>query len=268
MIAQPRLHHVRAGAGEPLLLIHGLGADHRCWNPVTVPLAQRFDVIAVDLPGFGATPPLPASDQPRPGRMAELVIALMAELAIEEAHLVGNSLGAWVALEAAARGAARSVTSLCAAGLWSKPLLQADQMPARRARRIAAMARPALLGLAGTATGRRAMLATTVRDGAAMSAADARMLMDTWLTAPGYDAANLWMRRGAFDAWDRITAPVTLAWGEKDRLVRPPRRTPPGTTTVTLAGCAHLPMWDDPGLVMDNRGWRRTRRGRYDGVAK
>ena len=48
---------------------------------------------------------------------------------------------------------------------------------------------------------------------------------------------------------DGIHVPVTLAWGERDRLVRPPRTPPPGWRTVVLPDCGHLPMWDDPALV-------------------
>jgi pimeloyl-ACP methyl ester carboxylesterase len=245
------LRHVRLGSGEPMLLIHGLGADHRCWAPVLEPLARRFDVIAVDLPGFGDTPPLPATDPPRPARLAELVVDLLGTLEIGRAHLVGNSLGSWVALEAAVRDGAISVTSLCAAGLWAKPLLGAGKRPRRAARRLAQLTAPALLAMAGTAAGRRAMFSTTLRDGSQLSAEDARGLMSTWLTAPGYDAANLQMRRGAFTDWSAVGAPVTLAWGQRDHLVSPPRHPPSWVQTVMLAGCGHLPMWDNAELVLN-----------------
>ncbi|MEP1126518.1 MAG: alpha/beta fold hydrolase, partial [Ilumatobacter sp.] len=52
------LNHVRKGSGSPLLLVHGLGAGMQSWSPIIDELAERRDVIAVDLPGFGETPPL------------------------------------------------------------------------------------------------------------------------------------------------------------------------------------------------------------------
>ena len=52
------LNHVRRGSGRPLLLVHGLGAGWRSWLPILDELAERREVIAVDLPGFGDTPPL------------------------------------------------------------------------------------------------------------------------------------------------------------------------------------------------------------------
>ena len=54
--------YVRTGEGDPLLLVHGLGGDRSTWTPVMDSLAAGFDVIAPDLPGFGASPPLPEDD--------------------------------------------------------------------------------------------------------------------------------------------------------------------------------------------------------------
>ena len=47
------LSYTRTGAGEPLVLLHGIGMSRQVWNPLLPALAQSFDVIAVDLPGFG-----------------------------------------------------------------------------------------------------------------------------------------------------------------------------------------------------------------------
>ena len=48
-----QLNHYRAGAGEPLVLLHGIGSHWQMWEPVLPMLTARHDVIAVDLPGFG-----------------------------------------------------------------------------------------------------------------------------------------------------------------------------------------------------------------------
>ena len=58
------------GAGEPLVLLHGLGSARAAWDPVIPALAERFDVIAVDLPGFGESAPLPAGVEPSPAALA------------------------------------------------------------------------------------------------------------------------------------------------------------------------------------------------------
>ena len=58
------LHHEVRGTGEPLLLVHGTGSSLRVWDPVVERLAARRTVIAVDLPGFGTSPPLTPSGPP------------------------------------------------------------------------------------------------------------------------------------------------------------------------------------------------------------
>ena len=52
------MNTIRRGTGKPLLLIHGLGGSWRSWNTILDELSGERDVIAVDRPGFGATPPL------------------------------------------------------------------------------------------------------------------------------------------------------------------------------------------------------------------
>ena len=76
--------------------------------------------------------------------------------------------------------------------------------------------------------------------------AEALDIVRAYALAPGYPATNLAMRRTRFAAPEGIDVPVTLAWGEHDRLVRPPAVPPPGWRTVLLPDCGHLAMWDDP----------------------
>ncbi|MEJ7703194.1 MAG: alpha/beta fold hydrolase [Geodermatophilaceae bacterium] len=60
------MHHVRRGSGRSLVLVHGLGSSLRNWDRIVPALAEQREVIAVDLPGFGETPPCPArSRSPR-----------------------------------------------------------------------------------------------------------------------------------------------------------------------------------------------------------
>ena len=65
------LEYTRSGAGASLVLLHGIGLDRRSWDPVVPALARHFDVIAVDLPGFGDSAPAQAD----PGALAEAVLA-------------------------------------------------------------------------------------------------------------------------------------------------------------------------------------------------
>src|SRR4051794_41885281 len=111
------LAYTRSGAGARMVLLHGLGFSRRSWDPVVPALAERFDVLAVDLPGFGNSPPL-AGVTPVPAALAATVAGLLDDLGIGRAHIVGNSLGGWGALEIGPIRAAPSVALPSPAGVW------------------------------------------------------------------------------------------------------------------------------------------------------
>src|SRR5687767_4165720 len=106
------LVHTRKGSGEPLVLIHGIGHRRQAWDPVVDLLAQSYDVIAVDLAGFGESPAYPDGVPYDMDHAMEDLSANFAAWGIEKPHVVGNSLGGAIALELGARGLARSVTAL------------------------------------------------------------------------------------------------------------------------------------------------------------
>ena len=116
--ADGAIHYERSGQGEPLLLLHGIGSGLRIWDPVLPMLTPHYDVIAVDLPGHGESPVLDDSTPPDAATFALALARFMDELGIATAHLAGNSLGGWTALELAKLGRARSVAALSPAGLW------------------------------------------------------------------------------------------------------------------------------------------------------
>lgn len=237
----------RLGTGEPLVLVHALGGRRAVWAPVLDRLSAERDVIALDLPGFGDSPPLPADVEPSPAALAASVVALLDDLGLARAHLAGNSLGAWVCLEAAKAGRALSVTGLGSAGFWRGPLRPRGTRLS--ARRLAAAALPLVPVLARSAAGRRALLSGTVARPERVPPAAAEMLVRSYATGPGFDATNAAMRRRWITGLERVRVPMTLAWGDRDRLTGPPRVPPPGARVVVLPGCGHVPMWDDPELV-------------------
>jgi pimeloyl-ACP methyl ester carboxylesterase len=114
------LHYEVNGTGAPLLLIHGTGSSLRVWDPVVYLLAARRTVIAVDLPGFGFSPPMTSGPPPTPAGYARVLADLLRELGYDSAHVAGNSVGGWTALEVAKLGVARSVVALAPAGLWAR----------------------------------------------------------------------------------------------------------------------------------------------------
>jgi pimeloyl-ACP methyl ester carboxylesterase len=240
------LNHVRRGGGEPLVLIHPLGAELVVWEPLLDLLARERDVIAVDLPGFGGSAPLSNGTRPTPQVLAGAVGAFLDRLGIERAHVAGNSLGGWVALELAKAGRALSVTGLSTAGLWRRPLGPRARGAVRQGGRAALPLLPLLLR---TERGRRLLLRSAVGHPERVPPAAATRLVRSYVTSRGFDGANAAMRADVFSGAEEIRVPVTLAWAELDRLVKPPREVSRGWRTELLRGCGHIPTWDDPEQV-------------------
>jgi pimeloyl-ACP methyl ester carboxylesterase len=117
-----RLSTLEAGSGPPVLAIHGLGGTKGSFLFTVAALADRFRVIAVDLPGFGdSDKPIGAAYDPR--FFAEAMIDLLDALELERADLIGNSLGGRVALEVALREPERvgRLALLAPSLAWRRP---------------------------------------------------------------------------------------------------------------------------------------------------
>jgi pimeloyl-ACP methyl ester carboxylesterase len=206
-------------------------------------LAEHREVLALDLPGFGESPPVP--ETPTPRALAKAVASFLASKGVTRPHVAGNSLGGWVALELALLGQARSATAIAPAGLWAAPLL-----PKRGfARRLARAGLPMIAPVASTGLGRRLLLAGAVAYPGRVPPQAAAHLVRSYATAPGFREVNDAMRAGRFEALERIRVPVTLAWPEHDRLVRRPAWLPGTVKSRVLKHCGHIPMWDAPSQV-------------------
>jgi pimeloyl-ACP methyl ester carboxylesterase len=248
------LHYHRRGSGEPLVLIHGIGSRWQMWLPVLDRLAQQRTVIALDLPGFGLSPmPQP----PRPagaGSLAVLVAEFLATEGIEAPHVAGNSLGGWIALELARRGLARSVTALSPAGFYSwaeAGFLFASLWVSRRAAR---QLRPQVGRVVASPLRRRLLTAQLVARGDRLNQFEAAENVRGLADAPWFDETLAAICRERFPAGGELPVPVTIAWGEHDRLLlrRQAARAAqalPGASVLTLTGCGHVPTYDDPGQV-------------------
>jgi pimeloyl-ACP methyl ester carboxylesterase len=179
-----QLNHVRLGDGEPLLLLHSLGGSLVQWSPVLELLASHCDAIAVDMPGFGDSPPLPVGIEPSAANLATAVLDFCESLALDgEPHVAGISLGGWVAIEAARQGRALSVVALCPAGFWREPLA-----PRRSRARLAARALRALIPAVRLAPVRRRALAGTVRHPERVPAPEAVELVRGYAKSTAYVA--------------------------------------------------------------------------------
>ncbi|MFI6106552.1 alpha/beta fold hydrolase [Streptomyces sp. NPDC051310] len=248
------LEYERVGSGEPLLLLHGIGHHWQAWRPVMDILAAERDVIAVDLPGFGASPALPDGfpyDLPTVGRVLG---ALCESLDVDRPHVAGNSLGGLLALELGREKRVRSVTALSPAGFWVESERRYAFATLRAMRAGAeSLPLPVIERMSRTAAGRAALTSTVyARPGRRSPEA---VVAETLALrqAPGFHQ-TLAAGRDVLFTDDLTGLPVTIAWGTRDRLllrrqgVRA-KRVVTDARLVRLPGCGHVPMNDDPALV-------------------
>ncbi|MGH2956341.1 MAG: alpha/beta fold hydrolase [Solirubrobacterales bacterium] len=243
------LNHVRCGSGDPLLLLHSLGGAIGQWSPVVSALAARRDVIAVDMPGFGASPALPAGIDATPQSLATAVLDFVDLLGLDaDPGVAGISLGGWVAIECGRQGGASSVVSLCPAGFWREPVA-----PRRSLAYAAARASRPLLPLMRFRWMRRIALSGNVHHPERIPPAEAADMVRAYGGGPAYPEANRHMREGTVGDLEELDVPVTLGWAEFDQIVRrkplKPGILPDSVRQVELPGCGHVPTWDDPELV-------------------
>jgi pimeloyl-ACP methyl ester carboxylesterase len=243
----------RAGDGEPLLLLHGTGGSRRHWAPLWSILAAQRELVAVDLPGHGDSDPPPGDGDHTPVGYAATLADFLDTLGIRAAHVAGDSVGGWTALELAKLGRARSVVAIAPAGLWARRnpwrcVLKLWAMY-RLGRLTAPLTERALRGEAG----RTRLLRGTVAKPLNLSEEQARELITTYNSTPAFTKHVAQTRRARFRDGASIEAPVTVAWGDDEQLIPPKARRqdelPPHTKTVTLTGCGHIPFWDNPEQV-------------------
>ncbi|CAL9389495.1 putative protein [Streptomyces sp. enrichment culture] len=248
------LSYARAGRGEPLLLLHGIGHHRQAWDPVVDILAAEREVIAVDLPGFGASPSLPddlAHDLPT---MNAALGALCEALELGRPHVAGNSLGGLLALEMGREKLVRSVTALSPAGFWTRAERRYAFAVLLGMRRVAErLPLPLVRRLARSAAGRAALTSTIyARPGRRSPEA---VVAETLALAGATGFAETLRAGTAVRFTDDVPGiPVTVAWGARDRLLVPrqgvrAKRIIPRARLVRLPGCGHVPMNDDPALV-------------------
>jgi pimeloyl-ACP methyl ester carboxylesterase len=238
----------RLGSGPPLLLLHGLGMCKEVWRPVLGALAREREVVAVDMPGFGASAPGPRTVE----ELAEALADFAARIGLDRPIVAGNSLGGGVALTMGAAGAARAVCALSPVGFFAGREGFYGRAVLASTRAIAERLAPAAPALA-----RSAVLRTLLSSHAAarpwrIPPADTAHWTRVYAQAPAF-----WDLLEALDGWRAPvpSCPTTVAWGERDRLLIFSRQAPrarrrlPEARHVVLHGCGHVPMWDDPDQV-------------------
>jgi pimeloyl-ACP methyl ester carboxylesterase len=241
-----------------MVLIHGFSATGAMWEPVREALETSFDVLIVNLAGHVGGPEIPAGTEVSVPALVDAVERDMDAAGFSNAHVVGNSLGGWIAFELAKRGRARSVIGIPPAGGWEpgsraerrlRPLFERNhKMSSRFMPRLEKwLRRPRL---------RRLLLAQVVARGERIPPAIAlRLIQDSLNCAVYFELMDAIMTAGPPASFDGVECPVALVWGTKDRIL--PRRMYsqrlrnmlPAAEWVELKGLGHCPMSDDPDLV-------------------
>ena len=251
--------YLDAGAGPPVVLLHGLGATNASMLPTVADLAHDHRVIAPDLPGFGDSgKPVRAYD---PGFYARWLVAFLDALGIDRAVIVGNSMGGRIAIELGLEAPER-VESLVlfAPSLAFKRFREATPLVRIAVAEIGAM--PLVLPRPIVMTALRMMFARPERLRDAWYDAAADEFSRVFATPRGRmaflsAARQIYLEEAHGEAgfWDRLGAlsrPALFLWGDTDQLVpwrfsRHVEAALPGARSVVLEDCGHVPQFEHRG---------------------
>jgi pimeloyl-ACP methyl ester carboxylesterase len=230
-VAGCRIRLMRGGNGAPLLFLHG-GGGVGIWLPSMARLAKRFDVIAPEHPGFGASDTPPWLDTV--ADLANFYLEFLDHFDLRGVHIVGSSLGGWIAAELAVRNASRlaSLTLIGSAGIHVDGVPQVDTFLSNEEQRVRDLFYDADLAEAVIASGER----PEMQDAALKNRTITARL--SWQPRAHDPNLRKWLHR--------IRLPTLLIWGAEDRLFPPAyaeafRGLIPGANVVVLPQCGHLP---------------------------
>ncbi len=244
---------IRCGSGEPVVLLHGVAGSETMWRNVVPLLARHYDVIALTAAGHHGGRPAPAGTTVRD--LVDDAERSLDELGLVRPHLVGNSLGGWMAIELARRGRAASVCALSPAGCWdvASGEHEAGAAKLRKAVALARRTRWIMPWAARVSLVRRLALRDNAAHGQRVTAEELLVIVRDVLACTVRD--ELLTTNEQIVPLDPLPCPVTLAWAEHDRILpigtigRRARMLMPRASWRVVPGVGHVPMFDNPGLV-------------------
>ena len=247
------MNYVRRGTGKPLLLIHGIGSSHRSWDLIIDELTAERDVIAVDLPGFGETPPLAGETSIR--TLADAITEFLAENDLTGIDAVGSSMGARLVLELARRGGVLgAVVSLDPGGFWQGWEIPFFYQSVRLSAQLVNPLQPVLPVLTGNPVGRTLLFAQFSARPWNIPAPVALQELRTFTPTPAFtelldNLAHGETQRGA--PTGSIQQPLVIGWGRQDLVCLPNQSKLalslfPDAHLHWFSRCGHFPQLDVP----------------------
>ena len=259
------MHVVRRGSGEPLLLVHGLGASWESWEPILPALMAQREVIAVDLPGFGQSPPL--DGEVSIATLADALTAFLQEQGLTGVNMVGSSMGARLVLELARRGVGGAVVALDPGGFWNPNQLRFFSASLRLSIGLVRALQPVMPLLTGNPVGRTALLTQFSARPWALPPELVLRELRGYSTSPSMDAVFHSLVHGPLQEGapaGSLPGPVVIGWGRQDRVCAPSQAQRavelfPDASLHWFEHCGHFPMWDQPEqtveLIVRSTGW-------------
>jgi len=243
---------------EPLLLIHGFTDTGSTWTTVRPYLEPHHELIVPTLAGHCGGPETPAGMTDPLAAMADDLERVLDEAGHDRVHVVGNSLGGFLAFELGARGRASSVTTLSPALGWETPHAPAHtQRQFKMAHRMGPWAAKHARSLVSRPGLRKIAFRDVVAHPERMKPALAHDLITGSAQCSIFDALIEHLDSGDYrPQWPSdLGVPTRIAWGTKDRTIPSKtcsgwyRKALPDAEWVDLPDCGHLPQHDDPELV-------------------
>jgi pimeloyl-ACP methyl ester carboxylesterase len=249
-----RVNYVEKGDGPPAVFVHGLSGAWQNWLENIPHFARTHRAVALDLPGFGASP-MPRWDISIPA-YGRFVRDFCEKLGIDRCSLIGNSMGGFIATEVAITDPDRvdELVLVSAAGItWA----QARREPAELLGRMGRAAAPVALKFQMSGIRRRRMRRMAFQgvfhDPNALRR---EMLWENFVPAlrsPGYlDAMTTLVGYDIRHRLEEIEVPTLIVWGRNDRVVPVPaalsykKRIGDNAELVIFDRCGHVPQIERP----------------------
>ena len=259
LVHDQRIAYLDVGAGPPVILIHGFGGSMWQWEQQQHTLSQHFRILTLDLPGAGL------SDKPeidyRPDQMLDFFVGFMDAVNIPQATLVGNSMGAGLAIGMALAHPTRVTKLVLIDGLPQHVMEKLTSPSIRRALETSA---PSWLVSFGNMLFGGLMIESVLRE----IVHDAALLTPAVIERskrnrqrPGLIKPIMTVREN-LPLWEsgfatrvgEITHPTLVIWGEEDRVFPIAvgdelHQTIKGSRFIRIPKAGHIPQWERPDLV-------------------